>query len=208
MLALIKREIEDLPVYLLITSVLTAAMIIFLFSYTKYSDQWHGDGIIVTTVIFTISSFLIFTAIGVSQMYSDRLRGISTFLVTHAVGRRHVFAARLIVGFLIHLFVYGSVTIAVLVLIQQLPPPTIAFQEYVIKRAIDIFLLSFACYSMGLLVGFTSSKITTLSAIVMIVLFLSLIIVKGFGIPTVVLASVVIMASLVRSWSNYKNAAI
>lgn len=207
MLALIKREIEDLAVYLLITSVLTVAMVIFLFSYTKYSGWGDGD-ILRTAGIFTGAAFLIFTTMGASQMYSDRLRGISTFLVTHAVGRRHVFAARLIVGFLFHLVVYGSVTIAVLVLIRQLPPQTIVYQEYLIKRAIEIFLLSFACYSMGLLVGFTSSKIRSLGALVLIVLFLSLVIVKGFGAPTVVLASVVIMASLVRSWSNYKNAAI
>ena len=208
MLALIKREIEDLPAYLLITSVLTVAMVIFLFSYSKYSGRWHEDEILTVAGIFTGAAFLIFTAIGVSQMYSDRLRGISTFLVTHAVGRRHVFAARLIVGFLFHLLVYAPVTIAVLILLRRLSPPNIVYQEYIIKFAIKIFLLSFACYSIGLLVGFTSSKIKPMGALVLTVLFLALFIVKGLGTIAVVLAGVVILASLVRSWSNYKNAAI
>lgn len=207
MLALIIREIEDSPVYLLVTSVMAGAMIIFLFSYTKYSG-WHGDQIISTSVIFSILSCLIFTAFGVSQMYSDKAKGISTFLVTHAVGRSHVFTARLIVGFLIHLLYYGAVTIAILIVIHRKESPTVAFQKLIVNNAIDVFLLSFACYSLGLSVSFTSNKIKRLLALVLIVLFLSLIIIKGLGIQGTILTSVIILASLVRGWSNYKNSAI
>lgn len=207
MLALIIREIEDSPVYLLVTSVMAGAMIIFLLSYDKYSDHWRGDDVARATLIFSLASFLIFTAFGFSQMYSDKAKGISTFLVTHAVGRGHVFTARLIVGLLVHLLYYGAVTIAVLLLVRRAGGHAL-LQEYTVNSAIDVFLLSFACYCMGLSIGFTSNKVKRLVALVLTILLLSMIVVKGLGIEGTVLTSVVILASLVKSWSNYKNSPI
>ncbi len=60
-----------------------------------------------------------------------------------------------------------------------------------------------------LLRHFTRSlQALALCALVLAVPFLSLFVVKGLGIHGNVLAIVIILASLVKGWSNYKNSAI
>ena len=90
MLALIKREIEDHIVYFLGAAGFSASLIAIAIhsAYALHDDK--PPYLISVYPVFVIISMLGFCSMGVTQMYTDRTRKISSFLSTLAATRRRI----------------------------------------------------------------------------------------------------------------------
>ena len=209
MFALIKREIEDSITYFIGAAALSAVIILILV-YTMY---WRESG--ETNVQFlTLPGLmplvlLLFCAMGVSQMYTDKNRKISSFLSTLAVTRNRILIARIIAGILVILTFMVPWIITVVISLRVFAPPIPLYSDIFIESHSTIFLLAFGCYCVGLQTGWSSGKIApTLGGLALACVLAPLIVVKGFGVEANVLLLLFIAASLVRTWRCYMSSSI
>ena len=202
MFALIKREIYDNNLYFiasLVSSILLSAAAVFI---VYYSVGVAGLPALIVNIFFipTIGAFVSGAmAMGVSQMYSDRNRKVSSFLSTLAASRDQILIARISVGILAILTFVIPVLITSTIIFNFLIPPIPILK----KIFLDIFsisiLTSLACYCIGLLTGWTTVRfLPVLAGLPFFFIFVTIIIIKGFGIQTVLLLTLFIVASLVQ----------
>ncbi len=208
MMTLIKRELTDMSLFLLASAAaataFAAVLIMPVFDIRMNRDFWE---FLVTCL--PVMSVVFAAALGVSQMYFDRMRGVSTFLCTHSVRKEHIFAARCIAGLIIILVWFVPAFLAV--------QWTFAYHWPVIFPALAIFhkisavffLGLLAAYSLGLSRGWTSGKIMpTLGTLVLLLPLMTLVIVKGFCAELMLLLAVLAAACLCRAWSVYKSSSL
>lgn len=204
MWALIKREVEDMTgyvgVYLLFGTVLSGLMI---YGHV-YADEDFTQKVAIVFRLTVISACLVAGAFGVSQMYFDRTKRISTFLVSHAVGRRHVFWARVIAGTLVLLLFYVPVMVTGFAVAGRNSWYDPSFWFLVFG-----FVTAYGCFSLGLAMGNSSGKIVpSLGTLALVVLLLALIPIKGFSMDFLVIAGLFILAALGRAWQTFKQTAL
>ena len=208
MFTLIKREIRDHIAYFIGAAVFSAIFIIISISlvnqfessqrsgYRQQDFQVLPIGVGVPTIAITIIGFC---ALGASQMYLDRTRKISAFLSTLAVSRSRILVARIITGILVILTLFVPLTIMAVTLLRLYAPPVLIYPGMVFEIFVAVFLMAFACYCIGLQTGWTSGKVApTLGGMALTCIFISLILVKGFGPHVVVILVLFIIASLIR----------
>ena len=212
MFTLIKREIQDHVVYFLGALVLSAILVVMtisMISHYESSQRKNYDS--VDSELFSIGVAIPAIAVivigicglGVSQMYLDRTRKISAFLSTLAVSRGEILLARIITGILVLLTFLVPVAVTAEVLLRLYVPPVLIYPGIVFEIFFAVFLMAFACYSIGLQTGWTSGKVTpTLGGIVLACIFVPLILIKGFGLHIVVILLLFIIASLIRIWHS------
>jgi hypothetical protein len=209
MFTLIKREIEDHLAYfigaIILSAVLTALLASALF-YDEPTDRPVFVGLsIPAIVVLTIG----FASMGVSQMYTDRNRKISTFLTGLPVTRCRIFTARIVTGILAILIVLVPMIITGTILWRLFTPPIPIYLGLIFDLSVTVFLMGFACYCLGLQTGWTSSRITpTLGGLVLTCIIVPLFIVKGFGPYIKVILVLFIVASLIRIWQKFKTTAL
>jgi hypothetical protein len=197
MFTLIKREIEDHLVYFIGAGIISAILAIISI-LVVFEDNPAALGIFVfplipAAIIVTVG----FSGMGVSQMYTDRSRRISAFLSTLPVTRDQILTARIITGILAILTFLMPLTITAAVLRSLFSPPIPMYPGLIFDLFIVIFLMSFACYSLGLLTGWTSNKvIPTLGGLALALVLFTLILVKGFGLHVIAILLLFIIASL------------
>jgi len=147
--------------------------------------------------------------LGVSQMYLDRSRKISTFLSTLAVSRNRILLAKIITGILVILTLLVPLTVTSVVLLRLYVPPVLICPGIVFEIFFAVFLMAFACYCIGLQTGWTSGKVTpTLGGIALACIFVPLILIKGFGLQIVVILVLFIIASLIRIWHTFMTTSL
>ena len=207
MFTLIKREIQDHLTYFIGAAVFSAVLIAISISLIHRYDPKEppvfsiGLGIPAATI-----AILAFCAMGATQMYIDRARKISALLSTLAVSRRRILLARIITGVLAILTLLVPLTITAAILLRTLTPPIPLFPGMVLETSIVIFLMAFACYCIGLQTGWNSSPIIpSLGGLALTLILVPLILVKGFGLHIVVILSLFIVASLVRTWHTFMS---
>jgi len=209
MFTLIKREIEDHIVYFMGAAVISgilALLSILAISANEASEPVVFVGLWVPAIIVLIIGL---AGMGVSQMYTDKSRRISAFLSTLPVTRGQILAARIIVGILAILTFLVPVTIAAVVLLSFFTFPVPIYSGFIFDIFIVTFLMSFACYCIGLQTGWTSSRITpTLGGVALAFVLVPLILVKGFGLHIVVILVLFIVASLVRTWHRFMSTSL
>ena len=212
MFTLIKREIEDNIVYFIGAAILSGILIflsILAISANEASEPVVFVGLWVPAIIVLIIGL---AGMGVSQMYTDRNRRISAFLCGLPVTRGQILAARIITGILAILTFLVPLTITAVVLLRLFAQPVLIYSEYsgfIFDIFIVIFLMSFACYCIGLQTGWTSSRITpTLGGVVLAFVLVPLILVKGFGLHIVVILLLFIIASLIRTWHRFTSTSL
>ena len=205
MYALIKREIQDHIAYFVGAAIFSVVFIIISVSLTHSKGTEDpsifaiGLGTPVATVVI-----LGFCAMGATQMYLDKTRKISAFLSTLAVSRSRILLARIITGILAILTLLVPPAVTALVLSHLSNPPIPMYPGMILETFTISFLMAFACYCLGLLTGWNSSKITpTLGGIVLTCILVPLIFVKGFGVHIVVILVLFIIASLLRTWHTF-----
>jgi len=209
MFTLIKREIEDHIAYFIGAIILSGILIALLTSAIYYDEPGERPvfvGLSIPAIVVLITGF---ASMGVSQMYTDRTRKVSTFLSGLPVTRGHILVARIITGILAILIVLLPLTITGTILWRLFAPPIPIFPGLIFDLSVTVFLMGFACYCIGLQTGWTSSRITpTLGGLVLTCILVPLIVVKGFGLQIKIILIVFIVASLIRTWQKFRSTAI
>ena len=213
MFTLIKREIEDHIAYFLGAAFLSGILIVLSISAVFARDDPGDRPVLVLLLIPGIIVLIIGLAgMGVTQMYMDRSRRISAFLCGLPVTRGQILAAKIVTGILAILTFLVPVTLTAVVILSSLAPPIPIYSGYsgfIFDIFIVIFLMSFACYCLGLQTGWTSSKVTpTLGGVALSFVLIPLILVKGFGLHIVVILLLFIIASLVRTWHRFMSTSL
>jgi len=210
MLTLIRREIRDNIVYFIAAVVFSAILIALLIAAT-YNSDWISDPAVYVgfSIPILLILGLVFSAMGVTQMYMDRNRKISAFLSALPVTRNWILTARIFAGLLAILTVLVPLTIAVIVLGRLIAPPIPIFAGYIADILTTVFLMVFACYCLGLLTGWTANKIApTFGALGLNIVLVSLVFVKGFGPDIQFLLVLVIVACLIRTWHKFMSTSL
>jgi len=218
MFTLIKREIEDHIAYFIGAVILSGILIALstLLAFHNY-DSPNAPVLSIGLWIPAIIVLMIgLPGMGVSQMYTDRNRRISAFLSTLPVTRSRILAARIITGILAILTFLVPLTITAMILLRIFAPAgsiySIYFSIYssfIFDIFWAVFLMSFACYCLGLQTGWTSSRITpTLGGMALTFVLVPLIFVKGFGLHIVVILLLFIIASLTRTWHRFTSTSL
>jgi len=200
LLTLIKNEIHDYIVFffgaLMFSVVLIGIAISIIYNYKPVETPLFsiGLGILVITI-----AILGLSLMGAIQMYTDKTRNISAFLLTLPVRRNQILIARIVTGLLAILTFFVPATIAVVFLSQLFIHPVPMYSGMIFEIAETIFLMAFACYCLGLQTGWSSNKITPiLGGLVLTFILVTLIVVKGFGFHSNIILILLIIASLVR----------
>lgn len=206
MLTLIKREIRDHILYFFV-AVILAATLVGLLTVSAYNFDQRESQVYLTLMIPGVMLLVLGAAgMGVSQMYIDKNRRISAFLSAQPVTRGRIFVARVIMGVLVILTVLAPAAIAAATLNSLLGPPIPAYGKLIVNIFLTVFLMALACYSVGLLTGWTTSKLTpSFGGLGLTVLLSSMIFIKGFGLEIQLLLVLIIAASLTRTWRKYMS---
>ena len=207
MLTLIKREIYDHIAYFIGAIVLSLILITCIISAVCYSNSEDAPifaiGLSTPVIVILIIGF---TAIGVSQMYTDRNRRISAFLSTLPVTRDQILTARIITGILAILTLFMPLAIMTIILYKLVAPPIPIYKGLFFNIFTLTIIMSVACYCIGLQTGWTTGKLLpTLGGVVLTCVFVSIIIIKGFGPHVWLLLIVFIIASVIRIRQKFMN---
>ncbi|MHC4395544.1 MAG: hypothetical protein ACYS1A_07795 [Planctomycetota bacterium] len=210
MLTLIKREIEDHIVYFLV-AVIFSAMIVAAEISVVYKIGSNEPPVVSFLVLLFVMiwSTLGYCAMGATQMYTDRTRKISALLSTLPVTRGKILLARIITGILAILTVQVPFVITTIVLLYIFVPSVPIYYGFIFEIFAGVFLLSFACYCIGLQTGWNPSKIIpTLGGLVVTCIFVPLIIIKSVGLAGVFILLLFIAASLICTWHKFRSASL
>ncbi|MHC4204845.1 MAG: hypothetical protein ACYSTT_09345 [Planctomycetota bacterium] len=202
MLTLIKREIRDHPLFF-IGSVILSTVLIGLSIATLEGHYWieltafdSPAGAIVSTILV-----FVFFGMGAVQMDSDRTRKISAFISILSVSRNRILLAKIIAGLLAILIVLVPLAVTVTILLRIHIPPIPIFHVMVLEIFSGTFLITLACYFIGLQAGWNSGRLTpVIMGLILTCILSTLIIIKGFTPEIMVILSLFIVASLIRTW--------
>ena len=210
MYALIKREIRDHRIFFLGAVVLTASLIglsvTALYNNRQIDAAVFGSGGGVTALVIVVFGLF---AMGSVQMYTDKTRKISAFVSTLPVSRSRVLLAKICAGVLVILTAIVPLAVAVAILLPIKAPPVPMY--WVIARDVfaSTFLTVFACYCIGLQVGWNSGKVApALGGLALTCILASLIIIKGLAPEMMIMLSIFIVASLIRIWHNFTSSSL
>ncbi|MHC4642324.1 MAG: hypothetical protein ACYS32_11820 [Planctomycetota bacterium] len=216
MFTLIKREIEDHIAYFIGAGILSGILIILSIVAISASEASEPIILVGLWIPLIIVLMIGLPGMGVSQMYTDRNRKISAFLCGLPVTRSQILTARIITGILAILTFLVPLAITAMVLWHLFAPAgpiysvySSVFSGYIFDIFITAFLMSFACYCLGLQASWTSSRITpTLGGVALVFVLVPLIVIKGFGLHIAVFLVLFIMASLVRTWHRFTSTSL
>ena len=200
LLTLIKNEIHDYLAYffgaLIFSVILIGIAISIIYNYKPVETPYLSIGSGILVIIITILGFCVMGAI---QMYTDRTRNISAFLLTLPVRRNQILTARIVTGLLAILTFFVSANIAVIFLSRLFIQPIPIYNRMIFEITETIFLMAIACYCLGLQTGWSSNKVTPiLGGLILTFVLITLIAVKGFGFHSNIILILLIIASLVR----------
>jgi hypothetical protein len=207
MFTLIIREIEDNRVFF-IAAVILAVIFGVLFVYEQFYDQTYNV-VIGLGMFISIPMAMAFCAMGATQMYWDKTKKVSALLATLAVNRGHIFAARVIAGFLLVLIGFVPIAGAIISAVSKHSVPFPPNHGLYYEILIPAILLGFACYCVGLQAGWTSNRVTAiLGALGLSVILIPVIIIKGFGWEIYAILVLLIAACLIHAWYRFSTAAL
>ncbi|MBN1437368.1 MAG: hypothetical protein JW936_09850 [Sedimentisphaerales bacterium] len=222
MLTLIRREVREVRVYL--GGVVVLSLLVLFFMMLAFTENvGRVDPTIryisspVTAVrgdkaflFFELFLPLVSAGIGAAQMRGDRNKQISTFLCTLATSRGRILIARVMVGALVHLLVLVPVLLMYVIFVCW-KHPSIELSDCVGVLGVFavVVVMNFAAYSVGLMMGWSKSRwFPILGTLVLAIVFVWVLVVKGFGVETVLISLVVACAALVRTWGKYSTDAL
>ncbi len=205
MFTLIKREIEDNIAYFAAAALFSTALVIAVTSLA-YNAEELSEVALSLSIPIIVLAILGFSAMGASQMYTDKTRKISALLSTLRVTRAQILAARIVTGILTILILLVPLAVTAAVLLRLFPPPYPIYPHFVSEIFTAVFLTGFACYCLGLQLGWNSNKvIRVLGSIGSTAVIVPLIVIKGFGACTVIIMLLLIVASLTRTWQKFTS---
>jgi hypothetical protein len=147
-----------------------------------------------------------FFAMGAVQMDTDRIRKISAFISILSVSRNRILLAKIIAGLLAILIALVPLTVTVTILLQIHAPPIPIFYVMVLEIFSGTFLITLACYFIGLQAGWNSGRLPpVIGGLVLTCILATLILIKGFTPEIMVILSLFIVASLIRTWHLFMS---
>lgn len=205
MFALIRREIRDHAVFFLGAIILSAVSVglslPMLDNYRRIESAAFDSGFGVIVLAIVVLGFF---AMGSVQMYTDRTRRVSAFISTLSVSRSRILLAKIIAGVLAILVALVPMAVAITILLQIHAPPIPIYSAMVLEVFAGIFLLVLACYCVGLQAGWNSGRFApALGGLGLTCILATLILIKGFEPEIMVLLSLFIVASLIRTWHMF-----
>lgn len=210
MFTLIKREVRDHLGFfisaMIFSGILVGLSISLLFEYRHVERAVARMGALIIAVSIVILGFF---AMGAVQMYVDKTRRISAFISTLPVSRSRILLAKLIAGVLAILTLLIPLTIAAIILFRLLSPPIPLYGGVIFEGFTGIFLTAFACYCIGLQIGGSSGKPgAALGGLALTFILISLICIKGFGAPIVLILVPFNITSLIRVWHTFTTTSL
>ena len=214
MLTLIKREFLAVLPFLALPLSFALFAITTVISKTVYGMQ-HMPSVGIPSIMYEVFWMPIFilpfisAGMGAQQMYSDRSRKISAFLCTLATSRSRIMTARIIVGSSYFLSILLAMVITYAILLARFE----SLVPFDITSLVMLFItaatVNLACYSIGLLIGFSANKfLPILGSIFLISILIALIIIKGFGLQSNFILLVVAVAAMFRTWRKYATTSL
>lgn len=165
MWTLIRREWNDnAPILLIGIGALIGLMVVTLISemntYNTKEVEQLGlpqslEGMFNTGLL---GLSLLATALGVNQLYKDRTKKISAFLVTLATTRQQVFLAKILAGVIFVFFGIVISSIPIIVMLKIRPPLLPVDYSLLLMRLIFAFCFALIAYLLGLAVGSSKSN--------------------------------------------------
>lgn len=163
----------------------------------------------VPLVFLVVALLLGLCSLGLAQMHGDRAHRISPLLSTLAVTRNRILAARVLVGGLAVLLAFVPVIVTSTILLRAVMPPLAFYERMLVEVSLTILLAGLACYSVGLLVGWSTNRLWLVGGgALLFILVLSLLWIKGFGADTMLLLLLVTGALLLRVWHVFTSASL
>ncbi len=210
MYALIKREIRDHAVFFIGAVILAASLIGLAVPAldnhrTMEAAAFSSGGGVIALVVVVLGLF----AMGSVQMYTDKIRKISAFVSTLPVSRSRILLAKICAGILVLLTTLVPLAVAVAILLQINAPPVPMYWALARDVFAGVFLAGFACYCIGLQVGWNSGKVApALGGLGLTCILASLIVIKGFAPEIMIILSLFIAASLIRTWHKFTSSSL
>jgi hypothetical protein len=188
LLTLIKRQLADNAVYFLAAVIFSIVLIIAIISITFSEDITYLSFytvilITIVPILFGIGSYIL----AVSQVYFDKMSGVTPLLSVLPVTTGRIFFIRLIIGTLIILTLLSPLAIIGTILWKLLGPPDWLFHNWLGDTFIGLSLASLACYCLGLSAAQRAETFASaLRALPLVPILMLLIVIKGFGWPLLV----------------------
>jgi len=205
-LSLIGREIRDHIVFVLAPFVVGVSMMALAI---HQSLKESGLSFIAPLIPMMCLCVFTFCILGATQMYGDRVNKVSALLGTLAVTRNRILVARVLVGLLTVLATIVPLVVVVLVLMRLFLPGAEFWYRMIAEISVTLALAGFACYCVGLLVGWTTSRVWLIAGNMLLVsVLLSLLYIKGFGPDVMAVLLLCIVAMLLRTWQTFTSASL
>jgi hypothetical protein len=207
MLTLIKREIRDNALFF-IGPVILSVVLIGLSISTLDGHRWveivafdsPAGAIVLPIIVFG------FFGMGAVQMDTDRIRKISAFISILSVSRVRILLAKIIAGLLAILIAHVPLAVTVTILLRIHAPPIPVFFVMVLEIFSSAFLITVACYLIGLQAGWNSGRLPpVIIGLFLICIFFTLILIKGFTPEIMVILLLFIVTSLIRTWHLFMS---
>lgn len=207
MFALIRREIRDHIAFfigaVILSGILIGISVSVLYQFERFGPAMRDTGAVIVVVTIIIIGFF---AMGAIQMYTDRTRRISAFVLTLPVGRGRILLARMAAGILAILILLVPLAVATIILLRLFTPPIPAYSGMLLEVFAGTFLAAFACYCIGLQAGWNSNRLgPSLGGLGLTCVLVSIILVKGYGLHVTVILVLFIAASLIRTWHTFTS---
>lgn len=214
MLTLIKREIQDhLLMFIIAAAVTTIFTCIVVYNVVLAIPSsppiWVPEIMLYVLAWFTPFLLLVSAGLGATQMYSDRSKKISNFLITLATTRRRILAAKIIAGLLWILLAFMPLIAADIILLRLFPPMVPLDIIFPVKIVTTILLAALCCYTLGLQMGWqTNKRSAILGGTLIAPILLTVIIIKGFGVQTAIILLLFTVTMLIRTWQRFMSTAL
>lgn len=203
MLTLIGRELRDQAVHIVLAGLISAWAIAVVIATAAWGVVGPGLQILAG---MTVVLFFVFCTLGTSQMYTDRANRISGLLGTLATTRGRIVAAKVLAGVAVILLNLVPLLITVVAVLYYIGKPLAFHRGMLLEVFVTTALAGFACYCIGLSMGWTTSKtIPVLGLLLFVVLLVLLVVVKGFALLAIVLLLLLCVASLLRVWHRFAS---
>ena len=195
---LIKRQIVDDAPFFISALVASGIIVLILGSLAFIYPRDLLLQMIVLLISLPALISICFFSLGVAQTHIGQKNGISAFLSVLPVKRSQIFLMRFITGILITLTVLSLLALAITggILSGLLLWPESLLPDGLYYFFIGMFLIGFACYCFGLYVGCKAQTFAgAMCVLPLVVIFVSLIVIKGFGWTLIIIALLFIVAS-------------
>ncbi len=210
LLILVKREIIDHVAYF-VSAVITSGLIIALMATVVLNRASSDTGLIISGLLtpLVLIAAVGLCALGVAQMYVDRNRNISAFLMALPVTRGQLFAARVLAGLLAVLVLTVPLAVAGMVLLNLQTREIPLFHGVVGDIFWGLLPACAACYSLGLYTGWNRKSLApTLGVLPLVILIPALVIAKGFGIELIAILLLFIISCLAATWCRFSSSSL